>query len=215
MADENRVKACECGAIEVVVNVMKTHIRGPELCEKGCCVLRSMSKWNNSVQKNVCERGGLDVLLEVLKEHGGNKSVLRYCCGAIRTVLSSQETRSRFCTDDVLRAVRECGERHEGNKQAFQFLLRLLREEDPRVKDAVARGVCTKEAFPKCSDDCGCDEGYYCPKCCVQQKVFRCHTCDKDKEEFKLYCEVCWKKDHQGHECEEFFCPARCATKTK
>ena len=48
------------------------------------------------------------------------------------------------------------------------------------------------------------------PKCCVQLKVFRCLTCDKDK--VRLYCEVCWKRDHQGHKGEELFCLVRCAT---
>ena len=172
-----------------------------------------MSEGNSSIQKSVYEKGGLDVLLEVLKKYTNTTDVLGSCCGVIGTVLSSRETHSKFCTDDVLRAVRECSERHKDNKKILQFLLSLTREEDPKVNDAVARGVCTKDAFPKCSDDCGSDKGYYCPKCCVQQKVFRCRTCDK--EEFKLYCEVCWKKDHQGHEGEEFFCPARCATKNE
>ena len=158
----------------------------------------------------------MDVLLEVLKKHGGNKSVLESCCRVIGIVLSSQETHSRFCTDDVLRAVRECSERHKDNEEIKHILLELLREEDPRVKDAVARGVCTKKVFQKWtyirSGDC---EYGLCAEICVQQKVFRYRTCDKDKEEVKLYCEVCWKKDHQGHECEEFFYSAKCGTKTK
>ena len=93
------------------------------------------------------------------------------------------------------------------------FLLGLKREEDPCVHDAISRGVCTKEAFPRRSGNCQCDDSIYCPMCCVQQKVFRCFTCGKDK--IKLYCEVCWQRDHQGHKGEEFFCPVKCATARK
>ena len=92
-----------------------------------------------------------------------------------------------------------------------QFFLGLIREEDPRVRDAVSRGVCTKSMFTKCREECKCDENFYCPKCCVQQKAFRCYTCDK--EEIRFYCETCWERDHQGHEGEEFFYPVRCGTK--
>ena len=210
---DNKAKAGECGAIEVILEAMKTHMNNAGVCEKGCGTLWNTSFGCSPIQKQVCEKGGLDVLLKVLKKHYDNENVLESCCGVIGTVLSSPETHSRFCTDDVLRAVRECSERHKDNKKILQFFLSITREEDPRVTDAVARGVCTKEVFPKCSDDCGSDINVYCPECCVQQKVFRCHTCDKG--EVKIYCEACWKKNHQGHECEEFFCPARCATKTK
>ena len=133
------------------------------------------------------------------------------CCGAIGTLLSSPETHSKYCTPEVIRAVEECHEKHKDSEKIKQFLLSLKREEDPRVRDAAARGVCTKEAFPKCSEECKCDNNIYCPKCCVQQKAFRCLTCDEDKTRF--YCEVCWKRDHKGHKGEEFFFPVRCATK--
>ena len=132
------------------------------------------------------------------------------CCGIIGTILSSPEIHSKYCTPEVIRNVEECHEKHKDSEKIKQSLLSIKREEDPRVCDAVARGACTKEAFPKCSEDCGPDENFYCPKCCVQQKVFRCLTCDKDK--IMLYCEVCWKRDHQGHKGEEFFYPVRCAT---
>lgn len=126
-------------------------------------------------------------------------------------VLSSKETYSKFFTKDVLDAVRKCCEQHRDNKQIRQFFLGLAREEDPKVRDAIKRGVCTKSAFPKCSDECECDDNIYCPECCVQQKVFRCRKCDKDKIVF--YCEVCFKKYHDGHKCEEFFYPVRCGAK--
>ena len=155
--------------------------------------------------------GGLQVLLDILEKHRNNTDLLGTCCGATCVILSSQKTHSMFCTPSVLQAVRECSERHRYNAMIKQFFLGLIREEDPRVRDAVSRGVCTKDMFPKCSEECKCDENFYCPKCCVQQKAFRCHTCDKEKTKF--YCETCWERDHQGHEGEEFFCPVRCGTK--
>ena len=166
---------------------------------------------NTEVQKEVCEKGGLTILLKVLKEHSGNVSVSETCCAAMRTVLSSPEMHSKYCTSEVIRAVEECYVKHNDSEKIKHSLQSIKREEDPRVCGAVSRGVCTKEVFPKCIEDCGSDEGcYYCPKCCVQQKAFRCLTCDKGGD--WLYCEVCWKRDHQGHKGEEFFCPAICAS---
>lgn len=37
--DSCKVKAGECGAIEVVVNVMKTHINNLGICSYGCVAL--------------------------------------------------------------------------------------------------------------------------------------------------------------------------------
>ena len=207
---ENKVKAGAAGGIDAVVKAINTHIDNAGVCECGCSALLNISDANTSLQKEVCEKGGLDVLLRVLKTHPDNVNVSELCCSAIGTVLSSPETSSKYCTPEVIRAVGECSEKHMDSEKIKQSLLSIKREEDPRVCDAVARGACTKEAFPKCSEDCGPDENFYCPKCCVQQKVFRCLTCDKDGD--WVYCEVCWKRDHQGHEGEEFFCPVRCAT---
>ena len=53
------------------------------------------------------------------------------------------------------------------------------------------------------------------PSVVCNKKQFRCFTCDKDKNEVRFYCEVCWKRDHKGHKEEEFFCPMRCATGKK
>ena len=193
-----------------MVKAINTHIGNANACKWGCCALGNIVEGNTSLQKGLCEKGGLEVLLMVLKENSNNEELLGSCCGAIGAVLSSSETHSKYCTPEVIRAVEVCHEKYKYSEDIKQFLLSLKREEDPRVLDAVARGVCTKEAFPKCSEECGSDENYYCPKCCVQQKVFRCFTCDKNGN--WLYCEVCWKRDHQGHKGEEFFYPVRCAT---
>ena len=210
---ENQVKAGTAGGIEAVAKAINTHINNSGVCEQGCGALYNMTAESASLQKEACEKGVLEVLLKILKEHSNNLDVSRECCGVVRALLSSPETHSMYCTPEVIRAIEECYEKHKDSEQIKQPFLSLKREEDPRVREAVARGVCTKEAFPKCSESCECDEGYYCPKCCVQQKAFRCLTCDKDKARF--YCEVCWKRGHQGHKGEELFYPVRCATNHK
>lgn len=189
---------------------MKMHINNALVCETGSGVLWNISEGDCSNQREVCEKGGLTVLVEMLKKHDNNISVLDASCAAIGMILSSQEINLKFCTQDVLSTVKECYEKHKESEQIKEFLFGITRENDPRVVSDVSRNLCTKESFKKCSDDCRCDENVYCPKCCIQQKAFVCHTCDQG--EIKFYCETCWKRDHQGHECEEFFCPVRCAT---
>ena len=207
------MKAEAAGGIEAAIKAINTHIGCADILLVGAGLLWSISKASPSLQKEVCKKGGLEVLLRVLKSHPVDEYLLGSCCSGISSVLSSPETYSKFCTPEVIRAVEECYERHKDSEQIKQLLFSLKREEDPRARDAIARGMCTKEAFPKCNEDCGSDRGGYCPKCCVQQKVFRCLTCGKDK--IRLYCEVCWKRDHKGHKGEEFFCPVRCDTSHK
>ena len=207
----NQVRTVTARGIKAVVKAINTHIDSAGICYNGCGVLWNISEGNASLQKEVCEKEGLEILLRVLNERSNNKGVSGMLCAAIGTTLSSPETYAKYCTPEVIRVVEECCEKHKDSEKIKQFLLSLKREEDPRVCDAVARGVCTKEVFPKCSENCGCNRGcYHCPMCCVQQKAFRCLTCDKDGD--WMYCEVCWKRDHQGHKGEEFFCPVRCAT---
>ena len=204
------MKAEAAGSIEVVVKAINMYINNANVCHQGCVALWNMSYGSTLFQKEACEKGRLAVLLKVLKRHSKNEDLMDTCCATVGTVLSSPETHTKYCTPEVIKAVEACYEKHKGSEQINQFLLSLKRDEDLRVCDAVARSVCTKEAFPKCSEECQCDDNIYCPKCCVQQKAFRCLTCDKDGN--WLYCEVCWKRDHQGHKGEEFFYSARCAT---
>ena len=207
------MRARKAGGIEIVLEVLKRYGVNPNVSLYGCFAISNISEADYSAQKEVCERGGVDTLLDILMLHSGSsKEVCEICCWTLSVILSSQNTHSRFCTDDVLDPVQECCEVYEDSEKVLQSLLSLMRGDDQRVTDAVARGVCTKETFPKCGDDCGCDEDVYCPKCFVQQRAFRCLTCE-DKDKVKLYCETCWKRDHQGHECEEFFYPVRCSTK--
>ena len=205
------MRAREAGGIKIVLEAMNKHIANHEICYLGCIALSNISEADYSAQKESCERGGVGTILNVLRLHGGNRKVCEISCWAFCVILSSQDMHSRFCTEDVLSAAQECCEKHEDSKMVLQCLLSLMREEDSRATDAVARGACTKEVFPKCGNGCRSDKGDYCPECCVQQRAFKCLTCDKC--ETRLYCETCWKRDHQGHECEEFFYPVRCGTK--
>ena len=152
------------------------------------------------------------------------------CICAIGIILSSKETHSTYCTEEALGRVKECHDKHSTDDIIRQFYLGLLREkgtkdskslegpevpkvrekaryEDTKVREAVSKGECTKKYYPKCRPDCECNDNVYCPKCCVQQKVYRCKTCDGNcwGSALKLYCETCWNNDHKDHEVEEFF----------
>lgn len=169
IAVDNQMKAIECGAVDVIVNAVKTHISNIAICKNGC--------------------------------------------GAIGSILSSQKNYTKYCTPNILELAKECKERHMESEENKCFFLGLMREEDPRIRDAVSRGVCTKSVIPGCKNDCEFDKNVYCPKCCIHQKVFRCYTCDENENKF--YCETCWDKFHKTHKCGAFFCPVKCATEIK
>ena len=198
--------ALERGAVDEVLNATKKHMNNMCVCEKGCWALWSMAEGNSVVQEEICEKGGLEVLLKVSMRYSYIPHLVISCTGIIGMLLSTQKVHSKFYTPEILETIGKWEDKWGGNK-LHQNFLGLTREEDPRVRDAVASGVCTRELFPKCSKECTCDKRYY-PTCWVQQKVFRCWTCDKGK--IKFYCETCWKRDHQEHQCEEFFHPVRC-----
>ena len=206
------MKARAAGGIEAVVKAISTHIVNADVCYYGCIALKNASEGSTSLQKEMCEKGGLAVLLKALRAHASDEDLAVACCCAIGVVLSSPETHSKYCTPEVIRAVEECYERHKESEIIKQFLLSLKREEDPIVHNVIARGICSKKIMEIFAFLRGgyMSESVYHSKCYVQQKAFRCLTCDKDKA--KLYCEVCWKRDHQGHKGEEFFYPVRCAT---
>ena len=197
--------------IETVIKTINTHIDNPDVCKHGCWTLENVSSMALTFQKGICEKGGLEVFLKVLSVHLNNPDVSDGSCLAIRATLMSPETHAKYCTPEVIRAVEEYYEKYPFSAIVNMTVYSLKREEDSRIRDAVSRGVCTKEYFPKCSEDCQCNEDCcYCPKCCVQQRAFKCFTCNKNRP--RLYCEVCWKKYHKGHKGIEAFCPAVCAT---
>lgn len=208
---DNKLKAVQYGVIDIVLNTLRTHISNPDVCKMSCGVLYNISNGNYSFQKEICEKKGLTILADVMKRYNDSIELLEACCSTVGTILSSQETYPKFYSPDVMNTFRECSERNKNSKLIKQFFLGSTRTEDLMVKDAIKRGICTKGMFPKCCEECECDKGIYCPECCIQQKAFKCHTCDANENVY--YCETCWKRDHQGHKCEEFFYPIRCGTK--
>ena len=208
----NQTKAGESAAIEAIVEGLRKHIDDPDACEDGCITLYNMSEANGPIQKSICEKGGLKILLEILERYNRNQNVTKECIGTIGVVVSSTETHKAHF-DSFMKAVSDCCDINWGSKEITLTYYGIIRENYNKVKEAVFRNKCTNDAFPKCKKDCGSDRNLYCPLCCIQQKAYRCYTCDR--VEVKLYCETCWKKHHQGHEGDEFFYPVRCATKTK
>ena len=207
-------------AIELIKDIKNTHPQSIELARSIGSAVWNMIEGNTEAQIKACDREINTLLLNILKEKGlsqdqdqdkdkdQKQDLISTAIGGLGVLLSSVDSHAIYCTPEVLEVVEECHEKYKDSEQIKQFLLGLKREEDPRVRDAVERGVCTKEIFPKCIEKSLCDDNFYCHKCCVQQKVFRCLTCNKEGLEF--YCETCWKRDHQGHKGEEFFYPVRC-----
>lgn len=194
------------------MNILKAHENNEDLCRIVCIVLLNIGEANHRNQIDICEKGGLDALIRILKKYHGAPQLISACFCAIAMNLSSQETHAKFCTPEVLGAVKERYEKFEASGGAEHFYFTVTREEDPRVKEAVSKGICTNKLL-KCDSNCRYEEDNYCFKCCAQQKVFRCHTCDKDVYKVNYYCETCHRKNHNGHNCEEFFYPVKCATK--
>ena len=174
--------------------------------------LNNITRGNTKNQLEACRNNFDRIALKVLVTRGETASNARKYLGVLGTLLSSEETRKLFLTGETLLIINNCYRELSESVEVCHFYRAIIREEDPRVREAVARGACTKIIFPKCDAACGSDEGYYCESCCVQQKAYRCLTCDKEAP--LLYCETCWKRHHKGHECIEFFYPIRCATKS-
>lgn len=163
---------------------------------------------SSKVQMLACENGVISFLLNILRTSDDDKSLTGSIVGSLGVLLSSPESFKKYCTAEIISEVEKTLGKFSDSEKIKMFLSSIKRIEDDRVSGAISRGVCTKSAFPKCSDGNLCDENYYCDKCCVQQKVFRCLDCDKNV--FNFYCETCWSKAHKGHRYEEFFYPVRC-----
>lgn len=206
----NRVKISRAGGIDVIIEAMSSQINDAGVCYSGCGVLWNTSTGIKSIQEDAVLKGGLVLLLSVIEKYGDNMKIMEKCCAAMGTLLSSTNVWEKFCSDVVVDAVEKCHRRFNDSKIITQFYLGLKRTNDPYASSAISMGFCTKEKYEKCSAFCRCDDGVYCPNCYVQQKGYRCITCDKGEP--KLYCKACWEKDHKGHKGEEFFCPMRCAS---
>lgn len=195
--------------VDVVLRAIKSNARNSYVCETGCKALLNIAEGVYLNQKDVCEKGGLPILLNILKNYKENQSICQVCCGAIALALSTQEMLDKHFKSEITKLISECHKKYGTSKQIRHYFDSIMRKPNVNVSNAVSNNLCTKEVFPKCAEDCRSDQSFYCPECCVQQKIFKCLTCESGD---KVYCETCWKKYHQGHECEEFFYPARCAS---
>lgn len=100
----------------------------------------------------------MDILLAILAIHDDDRIILEICCATIGTILSLREVGSKFCTSNVLNAVRKCSERYKGSEQILRIYKSLTRGENPIVKEAVSQNKCTKDVLPKCNDSCNCNK---------------------------------------------------------
>lgn len=200
----------KAGGIESILEIMIKHIKNESICGYGCGALKNILEANQATQNYACEKGCVNIILGILKVYRNHLYVCEEGVGTLGIALSSQSTHSRFYKEEVRRVVQDCRDRHKGSVKILHVFMGLTRNADQRVLKAVARSACTKKVLPRCGSGCKYDERGYCSSCCVQQKAYRCLTCDGSK--VKLYCETCWKKNHQGHQCEEFFYPTKCGT---
>lgn len=187
---------------ELALTALNNFHRGKLVCEYGSKALLNVARGNIDVQNKVRERKGVETLLGVLGEYKDDLRIMEPCFGAIAALLSSEVPSSSTLkkTYDTLKKV---SKGHEDSPVIKQALLELLRGEDPEVKSAISRGVCTAAA----------SEGgkAKCSECRKQQWMYTCYDCDKDTQIF--YCEVCWKKHDQSHKHAKFFCSEKCGRK--
>ena len=207
---DNQITIKKAGGIETILEIMRRHIGNDRICGYGCGTLKNILEANCTTQSYACEKECVELLLYILRIYADHKYICEAGVETLGIILSSQRTHSMFYTEEIVNTVQSIRKRHESSIKILQGLIGLVREEDQRVLEAVRRGSCTKTALPKCRGDCKYDENGYCSNCCIQQRVYKCITCDKSR--VKLYCEACWKKNHQGHQCEEFFYPTKCGT---
>ena len=147
----------------------------------GVYALLELSEGNSATQEEICKKGGLTGLFYVLRECG--EGSYAYWLSVVEMLFSTEEVLSKYCTTEILDAVRELSEMDRDNELIKRLLLSITRQEDPGIRDAVARGMCTKEYFNKYYLDWGwVNYGYW--RSCADQRAFRCLTCDKDKIKF-------------------------------
>ena len=190
--------------IDAILKVLKDHYTDKSVLIMGCIALYNMSEANSAVQRLICEKGGVKTLCDIIKRNKENEEVLGECLSTLGVLISSKELHERYFGELSVDL------KEYSNKEIRLPFFGISREMHSMIQDAIRENVCTNTKIKKC-EACKFDENIYCAKCCVQQEAFRCHTCDKT--EIKLYCKVCREQNHQGHDCEDFFYPVRCATK--
>lgn len=86
--DEHRVR--KCGAIEAVIEIMRTHAENSVLQGACCFGLSSLLVYEDAENQNrVRELGGIEAVVEVIRAHGGDSSmyVMIVGCALLRSLV--------------------------------------------------------------------------------------------------------------------------------
>ena len=164
---------------------------------------------------SIIAQGGIETILATMKKNAEDVILQESCCLALSFILAQDSKKERFCSQLVMDYVSACAERFPESEYIKQSLMALRREDDPCAADAVKKGVCTAGVAPRrCPlEESGCPFAaghYYCPGCCVPQKMFFCATCAKEGGRSQLFCETCWKHHTKNHEGVKMFVSSRC-----
>ena len=223
-------RAIRPGEVEPIVTRMRNSEEDMETQNFGCEALGYTALFTPRFAMSVAAQGGVDTILAAMKKKksksgdsdGDDKSDLilqESGCLALSFVLGQDDMKERFCSQFVLDTVADCAKRFPESTYISQSIMALKREEDPRVTEAVQKGMCTSamKGLKKCPyvDEGRCPFAaghYYCPGCCAPQKMFFCSTCAKEEggNRTQLFCKTCWKHHTKNHEGVEMFVPARC-----
>lgn len=186
--------------------ILNGHSNDITVCNTGCNVLRSILEGDAIAQKRFYKLDGIKILFGVFKNHENKLIVAGPCFSAIGVACSSGGMGVVYKIHGLPEKIVE---KLSANQYFSKYIFTIFRSENSLVRKAIKKKLCTNDLIPKCNDKCAYDEGRYCCKCCVQQRVFRCHTCET--KEIKFYCETCWANSHMDHKYVEFFFPTRCS----
>ena len=180
----------------------------------GCEALGYTALFTPRFTMSIIAQGGIEAILAAMKQNPDDVILQESSCLALSFILAQDSKKERFCTQLVMDYVGACAERFPESAYIKQSLRALKREDDPRAADAARRGLCTAAAPKKCPlEESGCPFAaghYYCPGCCVPQKMFFCATCAKEGAGSQLFCETCWKHHTKNHEGVKMFVSSRC-----
>ena len=107
----------------MALDVIKRHNGDVEICKYGYDALHKILECNHSTQEYACEKGCINALLDVLKDHADNESSCVLVMRVLGEIFSSPDLRSKYCTEEVMNAIRGCSEKH---KNSSVFLLAYI-----------------------------------------------------------------------------------------
>ena len=108
------MRAGEGGAIETILNVMRTHINNAGVCEAGCGALRNITyiignffmplfnfqnHFFNSIAENKVragEGGAIETILNAIRMHINNAGVCKDGCGALWIIVVDGKTKQIY-----------------------------------------------------------------------------------------------------------------------